>query len=124
MYIHRYAYVYTFSDHFYITLGSLWGHFGVTLGTLWIHFGVILRSFWNHFEITLGSIWHHSGLIVASFWPSGLPPAPEIGSSRISSATAGLGQNLDSGLEIQPFYRIWLAGSDLEYLRLHRRSRS
>ena len=47
MYIQRYAYVDTFSDHFHITLGSLWGHFGVTLGTLWV-------SFWGHFEITLG----------------------------------------------------------------------
>ena len=29
-----------------------------------------------------------------------------------------MGQNPDSGLEIQPFYRIWLAGLEPDYLRL------
>ena len=77
MYIHRCAYVYTYSEHFQITLGSLWGHFGVTLGTLWV-------SFWGHFEITLGSIWDHSGLILASFWPSGLPPRPKSGAPGLA----------------------------------------
>ena len=103
--------------HFRIIFTSLWGHFGVTLGSFWIHFGVFLRSLWAHFEISLGSIWDHSGVILVSFWPSGLPPPPEIGSSRISSATAGMGQNPDSGLEIQPFYRIWIAGLEPDYLR-------
>ena len=100
--------------HFRIIFTSLWGHFGVTLGSLWGHFGC-------HFGVILRSLWGQSGIILASFWrfsgPRGCPP-PEIGSSRISSATAGMGQNPDSGLEIQPFYRIWLAGLEPDYLRL------
>ena len=71
-----YTNVYTFSEYFHITLGSLWGHFGDTLG-------VILKSLWGHFGCHLGvilkSLWVQSGIILASFWrlsgPRGCPPA-------------------------------------------------
>ena len=33
-----------------------------------------------------------------------------------------MGQNPDSGLEIQPFYRIWIAGLEPDYLRLRRQN--
>ena len=87
------------------------------MGSLWGHFGDILRSHWGHFEIT----WGQSGIILASFWRLSGPrvcPQRDIGNSRISSATAGMGPNPDSRLEIQPFYRIWLAGLEPDYLRL------
>ena len=65
MAVYTCVYIYIFSDHVCITLG-----------TLWAHLRFILKLFWDRVGVNLGSFWIHSGVILAL----GLPPLPEIGS--------------------------------------------